>query len=49
MHEMYVAIELPIHTCGYFTTTKDMSPGFRQRHKMLRATWRDKSRPQSYC
>ena len=49
MHEMYVAIELPIHTCGYFTTTKDMSPGFEQRHKMLKATWRDKSRPQSYC
>ena len=38
MHEMYVAIELPIHTCDYFTTTKDMSPGFQQRHKMMRDT-----------
>ena len=42
MHEMYAAIELPIDICGYYTTTKDMSPGFQQRHKMLKATWRDK-------
>ena len=49
MHEMYAAIELPIDICGYYTTTKDMSPGFQQRRKILKATWRDKSRPQSYC